>query len=193
MQMPSQPSVASARRNSSGNSPSRSRASQYSSPKRAQIFSTASRSDCCSSERAKSMAAAPFRSPHEATCGEQPGNSRIRSPDFAPLIRLRSFKSLFTTSGYEALRIAAMVPAQRARDGEGSREGYAALGLSLYMSRRFDEALAIYDAGLCIAPGDAALHNGRGVVLLELRRPAEARDEFVRALAADPDCLDALG
>jgi Tetratricopeptide repeat len=31
------------------------------------------------------------------------------------------------------------------------------------------------------------------VALLELRQPAEARDEFVRALAADPDCLDALG
>ena len=86
-----------------------------------------------------------------------------------------------------------MVAALRPLDGEGSREGYAALGLSLYMSRRFEEALAVYDAGLRIAPADPELRNGRGVALLELRRPAEARDEFVRALAADPNCLDALG
>jgi Flp pilus assembly protein TadD len=79
------------------------------------------------------------------------------------------------------------------RQPELSREGHAALGLSLYMSRRFDEALAVYDVGLKIAPDDVALRNGRGVALLELRRPAEARDEFIRALAADPDCLDALG
>jgi len=83
--------------------------------------------------------------------------------------------------------------ADKAPNDEGSRESYAALGLSLYMSRRFDAALAAYDAGLLIAPDDPELRNGRGVALLELRRPAEACDEFVRALAADPDCLDALG
>ncbi len=59
--------------------------------------------------------------------------------------------------------------------------------------RRFEEALAAYDDGLSLAPDDAELRNGRGVALLELCRPAEARDEFLRALAADPDCLDALG
>ncbi len=61
------------------------------------------------------------------------------------------------------------------------------------MKRRFEEALAIYDAGLRLAPDAAELRNGRGVALLELRRPTEARDEFLRALKADPDCLDALG
>ncbi len=72
-------------------------------------------------------------------------------------------------------------------------EGYAALGLALHIKRRFEEALAIYDAGLRLAPDAAELRNGRGVALLELRRPTEARDEFLRALKADPDCLDALG
>jgi hypothetical protein len=61
------------------------------------------------------------------------------------------------------------------------------------MSRRFEEALSAYDSGLRVAPDDPELHNGRGVTLLELRRPAEARDDFERALAADSDCLDALG
>jgi Flp pilus assembly protein TadD len=59
--------------------------------------------------------------------------------------------------------------------------------------RRFDEALAAYDCGLRIAPDDTELRNGRGVALLELRRPGEACEEFARALDADPDCLDALG
>ncbi|HZR62196.1 MAG TPA: tetratricopeptide repeat protein [Xanthobacteraceae bacterium] len=76
---------------------------------------------------------------------------------------------------------------------EPQRKTHTALGLSLYMSRRFEEALAAYDSGLRLAPDDPELRNGRGVALLELRRPAEARDDFERALAADPDCLDALG
>jgi len=83
--------------------------------------------------------------------------------------------------------------AEKAPNGEGSRESYAALGLLLYMSRRFDEALAAYDDGLRVAPDDVELRNGRGVALLELRRPAEARDDFIRVLANDPTCLDALG
>jgi Tfp pilus assembly protein PilF len=86
-----------------------------------------------------------------------------------------------------------MVAGLRRLDRQSRPEDFAALGLALYGTRRFDEALAAYDDGLRLAPGDVALHNGRGVALLELRRPTEARDEFVRALAADPDCLDALG
>jgi Tfp pilus assembly protein PilF len=86
-----------------------------------------------------------------------------------------------------------MMPGLRRLDRKSRRTDFAALGLALYAKRRFDEALAAYDDGLRLAPGDVALRNGRGVALLELCRPAEARDEFVRALAADPGCLDALG
>jgi hypothetical protein len=81
----------------------------------------------------------------------------------------------------------------RTPDRRPQRQAHAALGLSLYMSRRFEEALAAYDSGLAVAPDDPELRNGRGVALLELRRPAEAREDFERALAADPHCLDALG
>src|ERR1051326_6551862 len=59
--------------------------------------------------------------------------------------------------------------AEKAPNGEGSRESYAALGLSLYMSRRFAEALAAYDNGLRIAPDDVELRNGRGVAPLGVR------------------------
>src|ERR1051326_3002291 len=83
--------------------------------------------------------------------------------------------------------------AEKAPNGEGSRESYAALGLSLYMSRPCGGARAAYDNGLRIAPDDVELRTGRGVALLELRRPAEAHDDFMRALANDPSCLDALG
>jgi hypothetical protein len=85
------------------------------------------------------------------------------------------------------------VAALRTLKSEPRRENYARLGLSLYMARRFEEALTAYDSGLVLAPEDPQLRNGRGVALLELRRPAEAREEFERAWAADPDCLDALG
>src|SRR4029453_8551523 len=54
--MPSQPCSAKARWKSSGKPPSRSRASQNSSGKRAQIFSIAARIACCSVEKEKSMA-----------------------------------------------------------------------------------------------------------------------------------------
>src|SRR5262245_66497436 len=54
--MPSQPCSAKARWKSCGKPPSRSRASQYSSGKRAQIFSIAARIACCSAEKENSMA-----------------------------------------------------------------------------------------------------------------------------------------
>ena len=43
------------------------------------------------------------------------------------------------------------------------------------------------------SPDGAELLCGRGVVLLELKRSAEALQCFERALLADPGCLDALG
>ena len=92
-----------------------------------------------------------------------------------------------------ALGFRSAQPGLRSRKATRHRGDFAARGLALQAMRRFEEALAIYDAGLGGASDDPVLRNGRGVALLELRRPAEARDDFERALAADPDCLDALG
>src|SRR5437879_12349122 len=55
MAMPSQPSRASAWWKSAGKPPSRSRSSQYSSPKRVHSFAMASRMRSCSAENEKSI------------------------------------------------------------------------------------------------------------------------------------------
>jgi Tfp pilus assembly protein PilF len=53
-------------------------------------------------------------------------------------------------------------------------EGFAGLGLTFLALRDFGRALTSYEQGLRLAPDDAELLNGRGVALLELRRPREA-------------------
>jgi Tetratricopeptide repeat len=50
-----------------------------------------------------------------------------------------------------------------------------------------------FDEGLRLEPDNAELLNGRGVTLLELRRPADALESFDRLLASVPDHRDALG
>jgi Tfp pilus assembly protein PilF len=72
-------------------------------------------------------------------------------------------------------------------------DGFASLGLMLHGLRRFGEALASYDEGLCLAPDNAELLSRRGVALFELHRPHDALESFERALTADPDHFDALG
>jgi tetratricopeptide (TPR) repeat protein len=50
-----------------------------------------------------------------------------------------------------------------------------------------------FDEGLRLEPDNAELLNGRGVTLLELRRPAEALESFDRLLVSAPGHRDALG
>jgi tetratricopeptide (TPR) repeat protein len=88
----------------------------------------------------------------------------------------------------------ALVLIQAALKSDDTRaDGFASLGLVFHLLRRFKEAIAGYDAGLCLAPDDAVLLNRRGVALLEMRRTSEALEDFERVLADDPDHLDALG
>ena len=55
----------------------------------------------------------------------------------------------------------ALVLIREALKSDGGRaDGFASLGLVLHLLRRFNEALASYDAGLCIAPDDAELLIG---------------------------------
>lgn len=62
----------------------------------------------------------------------------------------------------------------------------------LRMQRRFEEALAGYDAALANRPDVVELHNERGVVLRELGRADEALASFERALTANPRLVEAL-
>ena len=99
----------------------------------------------------------------------------------------------------------AALSARTPRHGAGAHAGGAAkrcrsaptdlpaLGSFFMFWADFKEALASYDEGLSLDPGNAELLNRRGVALLELRRPREALEDFERVLAGDPDHLDALG
>ncbi len=72
-------------------------------------------------------------------------------------------------------------------------DGFASLGLVFHSLRDFERALVSFDEGLRLEPDNAELLNGRGVALLELRRPREALEAFDRLLASTPDHRDALG
>jgi tetratricopeptide (TPR) repeat protein len=65
-------------------------------------------------------------------------------------------------------------------------------GVVLAKLRRFDEALASYDAALDAAPDRADILVNRGTTLLECDRYAEALESFDAALTADPKNVTAL-
>ena len=58
--------------------------------------------------------------------------------------------------------------------------------------RRFDEALASYDAALAIAPDRVDIEVNRGTALLDLERHDEALASFDKVLARDPQNVTAL-
>ncbi len=73
----------------------------------------------------------------------------------------------------------ALVLIQEALKRDRARaDGFGSLGLVFHGLRHFEEALASYDEGLCLAPNNAELLSRRGVALLELRCPDEALREF---------------
>jgi hypothetical protein len=59
--------------------------------------------------------------------------------------------------------------------------------------RRYEEALASYDAALRLEPNNPHSLNKRGVALLDLDRAQEALACFTRALDLKPDLVEALG
>jgi len=65
-------------------------------------------------------------------------------------------------------------------------------GNALHDLKRYEEALASYDAALGIKPEYAEALNNRGNVLLELKRPKEALVSYDRALDLQPDHAEAL-
>jgi tetratricopeptide (TPR) repeat protein len=69
---------------------------------------------------------------------------------------------------------------------------YSNRGLALQGLKRLDEALASYDRGLALAPGNAEIFNNRGLALAELKRFAEALESYERGLAIKPDYAEAL-
>jgi tetratricopeptide (TPR) repeat protein len=67
------------------------------------------------------------------------------------------------------------------------------LGILLAERGAFDEAFALADQGITLAPESAAAHVARGEVFLYAERGDEALASFERALALDPKDARAHG
>jgi tetratricopeptide (TPR) repeat protein len=120
------------------------------------------------------------------------------SGDFAKAERLYNALLQQQPGNFDALHGLGQIHHQRARldtalvllqtalrNDRSHAEGFASLGLVFHCLGRFEKALVSYDEGLALDPGNT--------VLLELRRPLEALEDFLRVLAGDADHLDALG
>ena len=57
------------------------------------------------------------------------------------------------------------------------------LGHTLYVHRRYEEAIGHYEAALRVRPDNAVAHNDEGNALRKLARPAEALEHFDRAVS----------
>jgi tetratricopeptide (TPR) repeat protein len=64
-------------------------------------------------------------------------------------------------------------------------------GLVAFRENRFDEALKELTAAEFEYPSDPRIHNIRGIVLVQLGRPAEAEEEYRAAIKLDPLLADA--
>jgi len=97
--------------------------------------------------------------------------------------------ALFAWGRYAEARHA-LIGAGRA--GMDSGAFYAKLGWACLWLSRVDEAADAMRRATEVSPEDWAAHFGRGTVLRAQKRPADARVEFERALALDPQSAHAL-
>ncbi|MCU0542127.1 MAG: tetratricopeptide repeat protein [Oscillatoriaceae cyanobacterium Prado104] len=58
-------------------------------------------------------------------------------------------------------------------------------GCLLVQEGKFDEAIAVFEAGIAVAPDNAPLYNNLGIVLLELQKPEQAIALYRRAIELD--------
>ena len=68
-------------------------------------------------------------------------------------------------------------------------KAYSNWGCILAQEGKFDEAIAVFQAGIAVAPDDAALYNNLGIVLLELRKPEQAIALYRRAIELQPELV----
>jgi tetratricopeptide (TPR) repeat protein len=66
-------------------------------------------------------------------------------------------------------------------------KAYSNWGCILAQEGKFDEAMAVFQTGIAVAPDDAALYHNLGIVLLELRKPQEAIALYRRAIELQPE------
>ena len=68
-------------------------------------------------------------------------------------------------------------------------KAYSNWGCILAQEGKFDEAIAVFQAGIAVAPDDATLYNNLGIVLLELWKPQEAIALYRRAIELQPELV----
>ncbi len=68
-------------------------------------------------------------------------------------------------------------------------KAYSNWGCILAQEGKFDQAIAVFQAGIAIAPDDAALYNNLGIVLLELWKPEQAIALYRRAIELQPELV----
>jgi tetratricopeptide (TPR) repeat protein len=66
---------------------------------------------------------------------------------------------------------------------------YSNWGCILVQEGKFDEAIAVFAAGIAVAPDDAPLYNNLGIVLLETRKPEQAIALYRRAIELDSELV----
>ena len=66
---------------------------------------------------------------------------------------------------------------------------YSNWGCILVQSGKIDEAIAVFQAGIAVAPDDATLYNNLGIALLEQRKPEEAIALCRRAIELQPELV----
>ena len=66
----------------------------------------------------------------------------------------------------------------------------ASIDFQLAADWRADEALVLFDKAHALNPADPQILNGRGTLMLELNRPADALASFEQALAVAPKGLN---
>ena len=66
-------------------------------------------------------------------------------------------------------------------------KAYSNWGCILAQEGKFDEAMAVFQTGIAVAPDDAALYHNLGIVLLEVRKPQEAIARYRRAIELQPE------
>lgn len=68
-------------------------------------------------------------------------------------------------------------------------KAYSNWGCILAQEGKFDEAIAVFQAGIAVAPDDAALYNNLAISLLQLGKPEEAITLYRRAIELQPELV----
>jgi tetratricopeptide (TPR) repeat protein len=138
-------------------------------------------------EVAPAGAAVAFIAHEREGAAEVPHEVRDDAARDAPAVQLEQAQALETRDPHAA------EAAYREMIGRTTPliEAYLNLGALLYESGRLNEALAIYEQGLSVAPREPRLHYNRALALEDLQRSADALAAYEACVRIAADFADA--